>query len=324
MEQGSVRRVLAAALIIALGCVVCQAGLAKTPQQYRQTLSEVADSYSGARIWRSVVGQLRADEAYVVDGEGEFKIVDELGNASLATDSARMSISGEVRDGSIVKLEVSVTPVDSATREFEYQAFSLSEIAFKSLLSRKAMRGDMSAYLFLYDIYPYAMWANDSVLGDSSRSVTTALGGVVYSITANSSSSARSVDMTIEVLGKAGDAEEMQALDNLNANYALESISSLIYELDVCRDTCAALISGGDLSGALGELMGDMRTCAAEYYALGANSYSKLRALTEALDPCFEQMLDALDALEAGGEVGALDKLSNSIDGMSAALKMMY
>ena len=50
----------------------------------------------------------------------------------------------------------------------------------------------------------------------------------------------------MEVLGQAGDEDEARALDNLNANYALESISSLVYELDVCKDTCSTLLKQGD------------------------------------------------------------------------------
>lgn len=326
MEQSrsTVRRAWVAVLAVALGCIMCASGLAITPEQYQKALEENVDAYSGTRLWRAVAGQLRADEACVMDGDGTFTIVDEQGNAYLTTDSARMSISGEVHEGSIIKLNVQVTPVDSATRQFEYQAFSLSEIAFKSMLSRSAMASDMSAYLYLYDVYPYAMWANDSVFGDNSRSVTTALGGVLYAINSSSSQDAQRISLSVEVLGQAGDEDEARALDNLNANYALESISSLVYELDVCKDTCSTLLKQGDSGDAPGELMGDMRACAAEYYALGAGGYAKLNDLTNALNPCFEQMLDAISALEGEISPEMLEALDSAIDGMNAALKLMY
>ncbi len=326
MDQGlsSVGRAWAAVLALALGCMVCATGLAITPEQYQAALEENVDAYSGTRLWRNVAGQLRADEACIKDGDGSFTIVDEQGNDYLTTDSARMSISGEVHEGSIVRLSVQVTPVDSATRQFEYQAFSLSEIAFKSLLSHSAMRGDMSAYLYLYDIYPYAMWANDSVFGDNARSVTTALGGVMYAIDSSSSQDAQRISLSVEVLGAAGDEDEARALDNLYANYALESISSLVYELDVCGDTCVALFAQGDGGEALGELLGDMRACAAEYYALGAGGYEKLRALTEALDPCFERMLSAIAALEQGVSAELLAQLNEAVEAMDASLELMY
>jgi hypothetical protein len=125
------------------------------------------------------------------------------------------------------------------------------------------------------------------------------------------------------VLGEAGAGDEAMALDNLYANYAFESRCSLVYELDVCKSTCVTLLGSDDYDGEPGELLGDMRSCAQEYYALGAQNYEKLYSLTQLLSPEFERMLCAIDELE-GGVGSALDELESAVDAMCAALRTMY
>lgn len=312
---------MVAALVL---CIMCANAAAITPEQYLRSLDENVEGYSGTRKWRSVAGELRADTSYVSDSDERFNILDEEGNAYLETRAARMSISGDVHAGNIECLYVKVSPVGSTTREFEYQAFSLSEIAFKSLISRAAMRSDMSAYLFLYDIYPYALWADDSLFGDSKRSVKTALDGMNYNINASASADDNSISLAIRVSDEATQAEANAALENLYANYALESICSLVYELKVCKNTCVSLFSQDGMSDDLSELMGDMRACAMEYYALDADTFGKLSRLTEKLTPLFERMLTAIDSLSACMSESAVSELEEAVNGMDDALSIMY
>lgn len=324
MAKGSMRGAAwLMALVVMIGCMAGSVALAISPEQYRVALKENVEEYSGSKSWRAVAGQLCADEADVRDGDGAFVITDEAGNEYLATSAARLSICGGVSDGEIVSLSVYVTPTDGLTREYEYQAFSLSEIAFESLLGGAAY-SDMSAYLFLYDVYPYAMWARDSELGDNARDVTTALGGVNYRIESASSRGDSSVKLYVSALGAAEAADTAAARENLNANYAFESICSLVYELQVCKSSCATLLRQGDSGETPSDLIGDMRSCARDYYALDAGSYAKLRALTDQLNPGFDGMLSALEELEEEVSPERIEALEAAIESMTAALSEMY
>ena len=69
--------------------------------------------------------------------------------------------------------------------------------------------------------------------------------------------------------------------------------------------------------------MGDMRTCAREYYALGAENYAKLATLTALLNDGFDGMLAAIDALEEGGS-GSVEALEAAVSSMTEALRTMY
>lgn len=317
----------AMALMLLLTFALTGSALAVTPEQYMSAFEQNVEAYSGTKSWSRVAGQLRLDEAGLSGDDGEFAIIGETGVESLATDAAQVSISGDVQDGSIVRLHVRITPSGEASHEFEYQAFSLSEIAFESLLSRGVMRSDMCAYLFLYDVYPYAMWASDSVPGNSSRRITTALGDMRYDIASSSSAPDMAIQLTVDVLGSATADDAASARDNLNANYAFETICSLVYELDICVGTCAALLREGDAAGESAELMGDMLSCAQEYYALGADGYAKLAPLTALLTPQFDGMLAAINALEQGAGEGHdthIEAMLSAVDGMCAALRSMY
>ena len=323
MAKGSIRSAAwFVALAVLLGCMASGGALAISPEQYRAALEENVEAYSGAKTWRAVAGQLCADEAGVRDGDGSFAITDDQGNDYLATSAARISICGGVRDGEIVSLDVYIAPMGGFTREYEYQAFSLSEIAFESLLG-SASYSDMSAYLFLYDVYPYAMWSRDAELKDNTRSITTALGGVKYRIEAASSRSDSSVSLRVDALGASDEDDAAAARENLNANYAFESICSLVYELEVCQKSCSALLRQGSVGEEPDHLMGDMRTCAREYYALGAENYAKLATLTALLNDGFDGMLAAIDALEEGGS-GSVEALEAAVSSMTEALRTMY
>lgn len=325
MDSGRIwARARIALVLTLLGCMVAGSACAITPAQYRRALERNVENYSATRSWSRIVSQLCADEATLMDGDGTFAITDDAGNDYLTTSAARISIRGEVQGGEIVSLAVRVAPNEKMSAEYEFQAFSLSEIAFESLLEGGAAYSDMSAYLFLYDLYPCAMWAGDSAFDDNSRSMTTALGGKRYDISASSARDTGSVTINVRVLGEASQTDEADALDNLNANYAFESICSLVYELDVCGDSCVTLMRQGDTSDAPMELMGDMRSCARDYYALGAESYTKLGKLTSDLTPAFDGMVSAIESLENGVTGEGIDALENSVSAMSAALREMY
>lgn len=325
MDSGRIWARMRVALVLALiGSMVAGSACAITPAQYRRALERNVENYSATRSWSRVAGQLCADEAAVMDGNGAFAITDDAGNDYLATSVARISIRGDVQGGEIVSLDVYVTPNEGMSAEYEFQAFSLSEIAFESLLESGAAYSDMSAYLFLYDLYPCAMWARDSAFGDSSRSVTTALGGRNYDIAASSARGDGSVAINVRVLGEASQTDEADALDNLNANYAFESICSLVYELDVCSDSCVTLMRQGDTSDTPMELMGDMRSCARDYYALGAENYAKLSRLTANLTPAFDDMVSAIESLENGVTGEGIDALESAVNAMGDALREMY
>lgn len=314
-----------AALIAAIiACTICVQACAISPEQYRSALEENVEAYSDTKDWRRVATQLCADETGVRDGDGEFAITDQCGSDSLSTGAAKLNITGRVQNGNVVSISVKLMPVNGLTREYEYQAFSISEIAFESLLNSRAAYSDMSAYLFLYDIYPYAMWARDSEFGDNTRALNTALGGVKYSIMTTSSGSDNSINMSIEIYGDAEEEDEAAARMNLNANYALESICSLVYELDVCKGTCLNILKSGNAAGSLSSLMDDMRSCAQEYFALGAGDYDKLTVLTDNLDTEFDNMLNALNSLESSVTDDAMDALDSSVANMCKALKVMY
>lgn len=317
----AMRAVWAAAAALIFAFALAGSALAVTPEQYMNALGQNVEAYSGTRSWSRVAGQLQLDEAGLSGSEGGFAILADGG--SLTTDAAHVSISGDVQDGSIVRLQVNITPSGDKSHEYEYQAFSLSEIAFESLLSKGVMSSDMCAYLFVYDVYPYAMWASDSVLGNNSRQVTTALGDVLYDIAASSSGSDMSIQLTVDVLGSATAADIADARENLHANYAFEAICSLVYELEVCKNTCVAMLRAGD-ADSCGELLGDMRACAQEYYALGADGYDKLAKLTGLLTPQFGSMLTAIDALENGVDEAGITALEDSVDSMMDAFRSMY
>ena len=327
MKDGQVWGRAGIAIVTALiMCMMGAGAYAISPEQYRSALEENVEAYSDTRNWRKVAGQLCADETGVRDGEGVFTITDDAGNDYLTTGATQLSISGSVRDGEVVSISVRLKPTDGLTREYEYQAFSISEIAFESLLSPRAAYSDMSAYLFLYDVYPYAMWARDSEFGDNSRSLDTALGGTRYSIRSSSQSNGGVLSLDVEIMGEADDEDEAAARTNLNANYALESICSLVYELDVCKNTCLTLVKRGDEgdSDKLDSMLGDMRTCAQEYYALGAQDYDKLEELTDRLAPKFDNMLDAIDQLSETPDEDAAEELKDAVTDMCSALKVMY
>ena len=327
MKDGQVLGRAGMAVVTALiMCLMSVSAYAISPEQYRRALEENVEAYSDTRDWRRVAGQLCADETGVRDGDGVFVITDDNGNDYLTTGAAQLSISGSVRDGEVVGISVKLKPTDGLTREYEYQAFSISEIAFESLLSPRTAYSDMSAYLFLYDVYPYAMWARDSEFGDNSRSLNTALGGVRYSINSSSQSSGSVLTLNVEIMGEADDEDEVEARINLNANYALESICSLVYELDVCKSTCLTLIKRGEEGDAdrLDSMLGDMRACAQEYYALGAQDYDKLEELTDKLDPEFDNMLEAIDQLSETPDEDAAAELRDAVTDMCSALKVMY
>lgn len=326
MKYGRVWARTGAAFVAAfIACLVCAGAYAISPEQYRSALEENVEAYSDTRDWRRVAGQLCADETDVRDGEGTFVITDDAGNDYLTTGAVRISISGDVRDGHVASISVNIRPTAGLTREYEYQAFSISEIAFESLLSPRAAHTDMSAYLFLYDVYPYAMWARDSEFGDNSCSMDTALGGTRYAIRSASQSDGNVIMLNVEIRGEADDDDETEARANLNANYALESICSLVYELDVCKGTCITLAKQDECDAdTLGSLLDDMRACAQEYYALGAQDYDKLKKLTKQLDPEFDNMLYAIDSLEQTATDDAIDALLGAVKGMCEALKVMY
>ena len=94
----------------------------------------------------------------------------------------------------------------------------------------------------------------------------------------------------------------------------------------MCKSTCLTLVKRGDEgdSDKLDSMLGDMRACAQEYYALGAQDYDKLEELTDRLAPEFDNMLDAIDQLSETPDEDAAEELKDAVTDMCSALKVMY
>lgn len=306
-------RRLYAAVIAASLLLISNSACALSPQAYLDVLTDGVNRYSGAIEWQRVAVILSGDGAELSGGDGEFVITDGQGNKYLSTGVAKLCVSGSTANGEVESIKISVYPEGRGGTNYDYQAFSLCEVAFKALIGRGA-DSDMCAYLFSYDVYPYALWARDSAFETRSRKLTAAIGGYSYSISSSADADDRSVEIEVRLMGGASEAERAAATANLNANYALESISALIYELDACRGSCAV---DADAS-----LIGDMRACVDEYRNLGANAYSKLSALTGALDKSFDRVGSAIndDALTQDD----IDEIDSAVDDMIKALATMY